>query len=240
MLGLYISIPLGLVMKAMPVPRFRLAFSLLCGLGIQFFIFSECIPLSKFGIDAIFPLAQVFVAYTIVSLCPRKRVGWTVTMFSMGYLSLSHIIRMFVDYGGWTITVVTVLMIQTVFLSTFAWDYQDGATAEGRTKNKKAVADLPSLLEFVSAGTCFTQSLAGPCSNFVDFSDYVWCRNDFAKIPAGSNVKACGRALLTALAWTGVQLVLLKFRVLERMSDPEGSMQSAGIFMRVKKWHYLE
>lgn len=140
---------------------------------------------------------------------------------------------MLIDYGGWNITIVTVLMMQTIFLSTFAWDFQDGGSAEGQKKNAKFIENMPSLLEFLSAGLCLTQSLAGPCSNFVDFSDYIWRRNDFAKIQRWSNVKACGWTVLTAFAWTGGYLIIAKLRMLERLSSPDDSIHNSGIVVKV-------
>lgn len=67
------------------------------------------------------------LVYVMCMLNP-KRCGKNVTVISLALLSIYHVYRMAVDYGGWTMDVSTIMMSNVNKYSLFAFAYQDGHT----------------------------------------------------------------------------------------------------------------
>jgi lysophospholipid acyltransferase len=65
--------------------------------------------------------------YNLVKTNPRI-CGKRVTILSLILLSLYHIYRMKVDYGGWTMDISTIMMCNVNKYSFFAYSCQDGRT----------------------------------------------------------------------------------------------------------------
>jgi hypothetical protein len=128
---------------------------------------------------------------------------------------------MIVEYGGWGLTIVTVIMFETIYISKFGWDLQDGGSEEGKKLNKKAIVNFPPLLEYLAAAFCGTQTFAGPSTNFKDFVDFIYRRNEFEKIPESHTKESLKRALL-GLFYTIVHAVtskLFPFHLLYSLED---------------------
>lgn len=67
------------------------------------------------------------LVYLLVKINPR-RCGKHVTVVSLVLLSIYHVYRMIVDYGGWTMDISTIMMSNVNKYSLFAYSYQDGQT----------------------------------------------------------------------------------------------------------------
>ena len=154
------------------------------------------------------------------------------TIFTLGYLIAIHIERMINDYGGWHLGVSTSVMLQCMHLSTFAWDYVDGATDPAKLSSeqkKSALTTLPSFMEFLASTVCPTQSFAGPPCNFADFRDYVYIQGIYKEIP--STVKACMKRFFTGMSLVGLYVALSKLFPIELVSSKE--FRTKDFFTRV-------
>lgn len=67
------------------------------------------------------------LVYAIVKVNPRH-CGKHVTIVSILLLSIYHIYRLIVDYGGWTMDLSTIMMCNVCKYSFFAYSVQDGQT----------------------------------------------------------------------------------------------------------------
>jgi len=117
----------------------------------------------------------------------RKYVGWSITIFALAFLIYVHIQRMVTDYGGWHIGIETSVMIQTIHLSSVAWDYTDGGENEAKLSSeqkKNAIKEQPTFLEFCASALCPTQSFAGPSSNFGDFKAFIYQTGVYKNVPS--------------------------------------------------------
>jgi len=114
---------------------------------------------------------------------------------------------MIIDYGGWTVTVAQLFMIQVLHLSYIGWDYSDGANKECKSRTK--LVQLPSLFEFMAAALAPTQVLTGPFSHLTDFLNYIYRRQEYADIPSGASLGFI--RLSTSIAWTLAYILLGKF-----------------------------
>jgi lysophospholipid acyltransferase len=65
--------------------------------------------------------------YGLVKINP-SHCGKHVTIVALVLLSIYHIYRMVVDYGGWTMDVSTIMMSNVNKYSLFAFSVQDGKT----------------------------------------------------------------------------------------------------------------
>lgn len=67
------------------------------------------------------------LVYTMVKLNP-SHCGKNVTIVTLVLLSIYHVYRMLVDYGGWSMDISTIMMCNVNKYSLFAFSYQDGHT----------------------------------------------------------------------------------------------------------------
>lgn len=111
-------IPLSYVIPKLPSTLLREVYSLLLGTVIQYYIYGTEIYL-------VF-LLHVFM-YLLTWINPKK-CGSHVTIVSLVLLSIYHIYRMSIDYGGWNLDVSTIMMSNVNKYSLFAYAYQDGKT----------------------------------------------------------------------------------------------------------------
>lgn len=74
--------------------------------------------------------ASSTAVYFMLALLP-KNLGYKLAfVFTMLYISISHIYRMYTDYMGWTMDFTGPQMVLTIKLIMFAFDFHDGFIPE--------------------------------------------------------------------------------------------------------------
>lgn len=111
-------IPLSYLIPKIPSAFGRELYSFVLGTIVQYFIYGQ---------EIVMVFALHALVYAMVKLNP-KRCGKHVTIVTLSLLSIYHIYRMIVDYGGWTLDVSTIMMSNVNKYSLFAFAYQDGQT----------------------------------------------------------------------------------------------------------------
>jgi lysophospholipid acyltransferase len=94
----------------------------------------------------------------------------------MGYLSASHIYRLYVDYLGWSLDYTGPQMVLTLKLTAFAWSYYDGTRPkEELTKElyEKRIMQMPGLIEYFGWVYFFPSFLAGPAIELKHYTTFM-------------------------------------------------------------------
>lgn len=107
------SIPLSLLLYKLPSTAIRKTYSLVLGALLQYYVYGHEVWLS---------FAMHCLIYAIVVVKGRQS-GFIVLLCAILMLSLYHIYRMVVDYGGWTLDVSTIMMGNVCKYSLFAFSY---------------------------------------------------------------------------------------------------------------------
>uniref|UniRef100_A0A5K3FBV1 Membrane bound O-acyltransferase domain containing 2 n=1 Tax=Mesocestoides corti TaxID=53468 RepID=A0A5K3FBV1_MESCO len=173
----FASLPVALAMRyGLPPSRVRPAFralaEVLLGAGVVVFCF---------GMQLRVLLLQSSVAYVVLLLGHRDRLVTpvAVTVWSMLYLMLIHLCRLYYDYEGYTLDISGALMLQTQRLSSLAFNLYDGAPAEALepklmpSSREYAVSRLPNPLEFAAYSMYFHGVCIGPFVFFKDYKNYL-------------------------------------------------------------------
>ena len=158
----------------------------------------------------------------------RSNIGWTVILYCLGTSTIFHLYRMIINYGGWDMTIVQLLMIQTLHLSNAAWDYSDGESTSEKPSPTR-LKDLPSFLEFFGAALCPSQCLSGPFTHISDYLNYIHRRNEYA-VQVDTGFESFKR-FLTAVAWLasyGTVLAYIPFTTFYT-----STFHNSNFFMRV-------
>jgi lysophospholipid acyltransferase len=118
-------IPLSYFLPKIGNVYLREIYSIVLGTVIQFYIY---------GKDLVMVFALHAVVYGLV-MANRRYCGTVVTTVSLALLSVYHVYRMMIDYGGWSLDISTIMMCNVNKYSFFAFSYQDGlADASKLTK----------------------------------------------------------------------------------------------------------
>lgn len=126
-LGLLFSVPIGYGFRYIRQVDMRELYSIIAGTLLQYYVYGSSIAL-VFALHALVYL----LAYLNI-----KNLGFVVTFLSMGLLSIYHIYRLVVDYGGWTMDVSTIIMMNVCKYSEFAYALQDGKTDEAKLTSEQ-------------------------------------------------------------------------------------------------------
>ncbi len=121
----FVSLLFGILMRfALPPARVRPAFR-----AVAEIILGVAVVLFCFGMQLRVILLQSVVVYTILFFGRRDRLCTAVgvTVFSLLYLMLVHLCRLYYDYEGYTLDISGALMLQTQRLSSLAFNLYDGA-----------------------------------------------------------------------------------------------------------------
>lgn len=118
LLSMVVCIPLSLLIPKIPNTLYRELYSFALGTLVQFYVYGPDV-IMIFGIHGL--------VYLLTMINP-KSCGKHVTIVSLALLSIYHIYRMIVDYGGWTMDISNILMCNVNKYSLFAYAYQDGHT----------------------------------------------------------------------------------------------------------------
>lgn len=117
-LGMLIQIPLSYCLRYLKDIKHREIYSIVTGTLVQFYVY---------GFDVFFVFGLHALVYVICGFKLRF-LGKIVTFLSMILLSIYHIYRMWVDYGGWVMDISTIMMTMVCKYSEFAYAIQDGRT----------------------------------------------------------------------------------------------------------------
>ncbi|EGC40111.1 hypothetical protein DICPUDRAFT_52171 [Dictyostelium purpureum] len=116
------------------------------------------------------------ISYGLLMVLPRRYSQLVVFAFCLGYLSVSHIYRIWTDYMGWTLDFTGPQMILTLKLTSFAWNLSDGSKPDNELSSdqkRRSIKKLPNLLEFFGFVYFFPTFLAGPTIEITDYLDYT-------------------------------------------------------------------
>ena len=118
-LSQFYAVILCFVLLKIRSPRVRKFFSLIFGTLIQLYVFKD------YFYQYIFLFAQICFVYWICTKY-KKRCGYIVTVQSVLILSICHIYRQIINYGGWEVDISTILMVMVCKFSLFAFRLEDG------------------------------------------------------------------------------------------------------------------
>jgi hypothetical protein len=180
---------LSLVYRFLPnKPTLKNVYGLVLGLWMGYFVF---------GYQMVHSIVSTVVVYLMLTILPRSIARHAVLTFALGYVSVAHIYRMYVDYLGWSLDFTGPQMLLTLKFTFYAFDLNDlYRTSEEISKMDKALAShveksrllyVPSALQYFSYMFWYGTFLAGPtlCPRqhfeFVDMSAFP-----DRKVPAGS------------------------------------------------------
>lgn len=181
LLVLLLAYPLSLVHVNLGSTTAKHLFSATTGIFLAQFVF---------GSAWIHSFISAIVVYVCMLALPRRRMPVVVFVFTMLYLTLSHLYRVWVDYMGWTLDHTGPQMILTIKLSALAYDYFDGTVdkvegyaevtkltprdAEARkARRARSISELPSLLAFLGYVYHFGSFFAGPAFFYRHYIDSV-------------------------------------------------------------------
>ena len=112
------AVPLSYCLRFLKVELQRELYSIITGTLLQYYVYGKDVYL----VFILHALIYIIVCFKI------KKLGAVVTYLSMILLSIYHIYRMSVDYGGWTLDISVIIMTMVCKYSEFAYAIQDGRT----------------------------------------------------------------------------------------------------------------
>lgn len=168
-LGMFLCYPLGIIMASLPYGKIRHFFSFLLGAFlIQFTI----------GKQWIHHAIAVVVSYLLLLILPAKVAKTVVPTFIMGYVTLGHLHRQFVNYLGWDLDFTGTHMVLSMKLYSLAYNLYDGdlikkGKEERATKKcaHLAVDSVPGIIEYLGYTFSFSTILAGPAFEYKIYAD---------------------------------------------------------------------
>ena len=180
MLCMYIGYPLGVILNLfVKGTTTRHLYATVTGFLLQLYMFRE---------GVIHPLIMTVVTYLMMVLLPRNFQHKAVFIFVMGYLSGSHIYRMWTNFGGWDMDITTYTMILTAKLSALAFCYKDGGVKEDKDllpeQIERRVKKLPSVLEMASYVYFCSACICGPFFEYSDYVQYIEETGRYKNIPS--------------------------------------------------------
>ena len=188
--GLLVTYPLSMIFVRLPPGSVRHAFSLFFGLFLMQFVF---------GSDWIHPAVASVGTYLLAAVMPARISPYVVMIFAMGYLTACHIYQQSAHWMSWRVDFTGPMMVLTIKLTSFAFNYADGGSAPARAKldsaieaaqksvkagnDRRAAAklkalqtqkqlsldSLPSPLAFLGYTFCYAGLLGGPASEMRDY-----------------------------------------------------------------------
>jgi len=163
-LAMFFTFPIGLIMLMLPHGKIKHTFSFISGV----FILQAAI-----GGQWIHQLISSLVVYGIFLVMPPRLSKVVVPLFSMLYLSLGHIHRLYTSYLGGGIDFTVPQLVLTVKMYSLAYNIYDGQLiADGKedaaAKKCKhvSVKNVPGILEYLGYTFNFSTVLAGPAFEY--------------------------------------------------------------------------
>ncbi|KAG8442332.1 hypothetical protein GDO86_011216 [Hymenochirus boettgeri] len=141
-------------------------------------IIGTCFSVFCFGWYSMHLFILVLLCYCIMIVTSAKNVHRYSLIMAMGYLTICQINRVYIfNYGILTNDFSGPLMIITQKITTLAFQLHDGMgrSFEDLTNDQRQflIKKKPSFLEYLSYHLNFMSVLAGPCSNFVDYTAFI-------------------------------------------------------------------
>ena len=174
-IALFVAYPLGGVLRTLPNKNLKHLFSFLGGFALLQFVY---------GPAWIHTLISSAVTYLLCLIAPPKYQHIIVFVWVMGYMTFSHLFRMYVSYFSGIFDFTGTQMVITMKLTSFAYNLYDGtydheivfkehsdkSLSRMYTDRKHfAITKLPNLLEYFGYVFCFTCLLAGPAFEYTDY-----------------------------------------------------------------------
>ncbi|KAM3139277.1 hypothetical protein pb186bvf_008687 [Paramecium bursaria] len=176
--GFFISVTFGFAFKNFQNPQLRLTSGAIVGVLLTIFVYEYAF---------INILIQTIIVYVMVKYL-GKNSPWPVFIETLLFLSIHHIYRQITDYGGWTLDVTTILMMNTAKWTSFAFQIQDGLNNKcSKEQQERAIRKFPTFLEYFSFSFFFAGCLAGPAYDYHDFYQFIHQQGGYQKI--GSTTK---------------------------------------------------
>jgi len=223
-LGMFACYPLGVIMGQIPFGMPRHIFSFLLGAFLLQF---------TLGVQWIHHLISSLVAYALILILPRKTLKIVLPIFAMGYMTLGHLHRQYINYLGWDLDFTGTQMVLTQKIFMIGFNLYDGELLangkESRTLKRcktYALTDAPGLIEFLGYTFCFSNLLAGPSTEYATYLKSI--DGSIFKTPDGkskvpSNFWPTIKPFITCLINLGLFLTLsAKFPVLDP-ADPQNN-----------------
>merc|ERR1712137_533334 len=183
-----LSYPLAIIHRQIWNPTLRHLYSALLGILTVIYMM---------GNDFYHTLFSALVTYIILFFVRNPFGTKMIWIWSYGYMTLSHVYRLYIDYMGWRVDFTIVQMVFTLKFCALACNLQDGAFPQGEVASvhkKNSIKAPPSLLQYFSYLYYWCTILPGP---FFEYNDYIAFtdRSMFSKtngqIPAGSFKAFC-------------------------------------------------
>lgn len=125
---MYMGYPLGFLMcYVIRGTQARHFFSIITGFLLQMYMFRG---------QFIHPLIMTFITLALMMSLKRDLQHKVVFVFTLLYLSGSHIYRMITNFGGWDMDITTYTMILTCKLSALGFCYRDGMFSDDDLKKE--------------------------------------------------------------------------------------------------------
>ena len=175
--SLAISIPLSYSLRFISSVTIKHLYSFILGTLLQVYVFGA-------------EIWMVFMLHLLmygIMWSLRRKCGGLVTTLSLLILSMFHIYRMIVDYGGWQIDLSAVLMTMTCKYSLLAYAIEDGqgekkSLTTEQQSNKQI--KLPTILEYFSYCQFLPTAVMGTALEYQHFKNYMEANREYKKIPA--------------------------------------------------------
>lgn len=178
-MGLFLSLPLGLLCRACVhrVPRrLRSVLSLVTGFQIMWFIY---------GAQTLHLVACALGTFVLMHALPAAWAYIATFVFCVAYMICSHIYIMVTAYMSWEPDYTAPLMVLTIKLTSYAFCVHDAHYSAGLARGAAAgepltprqqhymVAQQPGLLEFFGWVFFFPGFFGGPAVEYKDYERYM-------------------------------------------------------------------
>ena len=127
-------------------------------------------------------------AYLIARYVDGPFMPWVGFVFLMGHMSVNHVNRQFISRPD-KVDITGAQMVLVMKLTAFCWNVQDGRLATkdlADFQRERALAQLPSLLDYAAYVLFFPALFAGPAFDFVDYRR--WIETSMFEVPAGADL----------------------------------------------------
>ncbi|CAG5125503.1 unnamed protein product [Candidula unifasciata] len=175
-------------------PAWRLLYCLLSGLYLLWFMI---------GWSTWLVLFQVFVCYALLKYFPQNHMQVAVFCFALGYMLTLYVLRLLENFEHLCYDPTYPLMITTQKLTSLAFSISDWRLLHKHGKQldqerqKWAVRQMPSLLEYFSFVLSFQGILAGPFCHYNTFRAFIEGNTqERLQVPSGCLSYTCNHSLV--------------------------------------------
>ena len=219
--GLIIMLPIGWSMRLLNCPKLRLAYSLVLGLVMQFYIYG-------------WAMLHVFVASVVnlllIKYCEPGKIGKVALIYNFSHNSYIHLYRFFFNYDVWSIEISVIFMMVMCKFAGFAYAYQDAYNYAKDNKSitesqKKYMIEDFSNFEFFSYIYFVSSSIFGHFIEFRDFMNFIHLKEQYKKIPS-TFLPALNR-LMVGFLFYGIYTGLNGLVLPDDIADEEGKFSFA-------------